>query len=104
MTFLHSRVGGGGYCIYYFYFLISFVAGGTVWSDTEECVLVNFKYYLILQTRLLMLAVVRGCFRVAAKCGRTRVLMPAISKPPEEVTFRLGQAQWSQRAELIGSA
>lgn len=43
-------------------------------------------------------------FRAAAKCGRTRALTPAISKPPEEVTFRLGQAQWSQRAELIGLA
>lgn len=53
-------------------FISSYLLWG-VWSDTGECVPENFKYYLILQTRLLMLAVIRGRFRVAAKCGRTRV-------------------------------
>lgn len=36
-------------------FISSYLTWG-VWSDTGECVPVNFRYYLILQTRLLMLA------------------------------------------------
>lgn len=102
MTFLHSTEWVA-VVVLLTVFISSYLPWG-VWSDTGECVPANFKYYLILQTRLLMLAVIRGRFRVAAKCGRTRALTPAISKPPEEVTFRLGWAQRSQRAELIGSA
>ena len=65
--------------------------------DTRDSIHVNFKYYLILQTRLLMLAVIRGgplrgCqmeMRVDA-CAH----QPAISKSPEnDIQVRLGTAE-----------
>lgn len=48
--------------------------------DTSESLRVNFKYYLILQTGLLMLAVIRGPLR---GCRRERSEEPALSESPE---------------------
>lgn len=65
--------------------------------DTGEHIQVNFKCCLILQTRLLMLAVIRGCLpsgcqmkmRVDA-CAREST----ISKPPEnDIQVRPGPAE-----------
>lgn len=83
--------------LFYLFIFISLylIYGFTL--DTRESIRVNFKYYLILQTRLLMLAVIRGgplrgCqmeMRVAA-CAHE----PAISKSPESDTqVRLGTAE-----------
>lgn len=58
-------------------FISSYLTWG-VWSDTGEFILVNFKYHLILQTSLLMLAVIRGRFRAPAKCGRPLFRAPNV--------------------------
>lgn len=53
-------------------FISSYLTWG-FWSDTRECVPVNFKYYLILQTRLLMLA--RASERLPNAGARVRLCL-----------------------------
>lgn len=84
--------------LYLFIFISLYLIYGFT-LDSRESIRVNFKYYLILQTRLLMLAVIRGgplrgCqmeMRVAARAPE-----PAISKS-REAPLRLGWARGVKR-------
>lgn len=96
--------GGEERGFFFFFICLYLIYGFTL--DTGECCWANFKYYLILQTRLLMLARSEACFRAVAKWRWEwmHMRMSLIFQSSSKTTFRLGQAHLSQKAKIIGSA